>query len=193
MAFSYSESVSGDLADNPGAAFVFGTGADTVSGNTHFGVSPPGGPHFDGDFDSFAFLIPPGTRLTDISLSFVTTSYNAAHAEADWRLCTGSGTCFSPAEGLLGEADVNLFGVSPTSIAFGGALALSPGSYSVRASGLGIAPIDPSAPQSPTGFASWSTDYQWALSVAPVPEPGTLRLFGLSLVGLLAVARRRTA
>jgi hypothetical protein len=60
--FVYSESVSGDLAADLPVATVFAldVGDNTVSGTLGFGL-----------FDSFAFSVPVGTQLTQITFSFV--------------------------------------------------------------------------------------------------------------------------
>ena len=179
----YSESVSGDLGPIPSTGFLFDVGTNTITGTTHFGVNTPGHPHFDGDFDSFAFRVPTGDQVADISVGFSTISDNADKANVELRFCAGVGDCGSD---LLGTQTVNLLGASPVQTNFGVTLPFAAGSYSVISSGLGIAPVDATRAQE-----SWSADYAWNVDVVSVPEPGILSMFGVSLIGLAVAIRRR--
>jgi len=178
---SYSEAVSGDLASSPGSAFLFATGDNQVSGTTHLAVNDaPNLPHFDTDFDTFVFQVPAGTQLASISVSFTTTSYNASKADDELRFCLSGGECTLSDAGLLGAQTLSFLGASPTLIDFGLAFPLDAGSYTLRSSGLGIAPVDVSI-----ASESWSADYTWTLSVVSVPEPAVPWLFGLAVFFLL--------
>lgn len=179
FSFTYSESVSGDLSDLPTTAFGFDVGANTVSGTTHFAVDTSGGPHFDGDFDNFAFTIPTATTLSSISLAFITTTSNVSKADIELELCPGISDGLS---GFLGTQTADLLDASPLDIDFGGAIPIGPGVYTLRMHALGIAPISTSLPE------SWSADYTWTLNV--IPEPGSVALIGLSLISL-GITRRR--
>lgn len=181
--FHYSESVSGDLDANPTTAYSLGIGNNSVSGSTYFGVAVPHRPHFDADFDSFAFNLPAGSRLVGISLTFTTAFSNTVSAIVDERLCPGVGYCF---DGVLGYQTVSFFDAAPLQVDFGGALPLTAGTYTLIADSLGIGPvIDPSRAE------WWSTDYIWNLQVIRVPEPGLLPLLGLGLFVLAAVRRSK--
>jgi hypothetical protein len=183
--FHYSESVSGDLAGVPSTDLSFGIGNNTISGSTHLAVNITGpGPHFDTDFDSFAFSLPAGSQLVDLSIAFTTISSNTVSAYAETRLCLGVGYC--AIADTLGYQTVSFFDVPPLQVDFGGALPLITGTYTLFTSGLGIGPvIDPSFSE------SWSADYEWTLSVIPVPEPELLPLLGLGLAGLAFIRRRK--
>jgi hypothetical protein len=182
--FHYLESVSGDLAGLPGTAYSFGMGDNTISGSTHLAINITGpGPHFDTDFDSFAFNLPAGSRLVDVSLAFTTISSNTVSAYAELRLCPGVSNCFTD---VLGYQTVSFFDAPPLLVDFGSALPLSAGIYTLFTNGLGIGPvIDPFLSE------SWSTDYTWTLTVIPVPEPEGLLLLGISLAGLAFIRRRK--
>ncbi len=179
MPFNYSESVSGDLTSAPNTGFMFDMGNNTISGTTHFGVNTPGHPHYDSDFDGFAFTLPTQMRLASISLAFVTNSYNANKADYELRFCRGI-DCGPNLVNLLGTQSVNFLDLPPPSIDFGAALPSDAGTYSVLTSGLGIGAIDPTNWQE-----SWSADYTWTYTVVRVPEPGVLALFGLGFACLL--------
>jgi hypothetical protein len=67
---TYNEAVSGDLGDAfPATVFTLDIGANTVVGTTSFGFN---GVAFD--FDQFAFVVPAGTHVTDITYAFATTT-----------------------------------------------------------------------------------------------------------------------
>jgi PEP-CTERM motif len=178
----YSESGSEDLTWVPSTAFSLGIGNNTISGSTYLAVAFPDRPHFDSDFDSFAFSLPAGSRLQDVSIAFTTSTYNTAAANLELQLCAGIVQCTG---NILSTLSVNLLNASPLHADFGGALPLSAGAYTLLTSGLGIGPvIDPFLPE------SWSADYRWTLRVTSVPEPGVFSLLGLGLAGF-AIARRR--
>ena len=182
--FGYSESVSGDLAEVPSSAFSFDIGNNTISGSTHLGVNVPDRPHFDADFDSFAFTVPVGSRLVDISIAFTTVSSNTVSAYAETRLCLGVGSC--AIDDSFGFQTVSFFDASPLQVDFGGALPVSAGTYTLFTSALGIGPaFDPSLPE------LWSTEYTWTLRVAAIPEPEVLSLLGLGLLSLIFIRRRK--
>ena len=100
---SYSESVSGDLVAALPAptAFTLDVGVNTVSGTSHYAG--------DIDPDSFAFTVPVGMVVTNVSFAFVRTIGGAA-GHTGFTLDNGN-TIFVPP--VLGQQSVNLFGASP--------------------------------------------------------------------------------
>jgi hypothetical protein len=177
--FSYSEAISGDLDYLPVSAFAFDSGTNTVAGSTRFTVGFPGTPHFDADFDNFAFSLPVAMTLDAITLDFLTTPINASKADIELQLCTGISDCFT---GVLGTQDADLLGPSPLNVDFGGAIPLTAGIYTLHMHGIGIAPVDP------TQLEGWFADYVWSFHV--VPESNSIALAGLGFI-LIFFTRRR--
>ena len=180
----YTEAVSGDLG-LPGTPFLLDAGSNTISGNTHFAFNSPGGPRFDTDADSFAFIIPTGLRLVSMSLSFAATSSNVSGADLELRLCSVVGTCGVDAAELLGTDGIDFLAASPQTVEFGLQFPLAAGSYSLFTSGIGIGVANVSIPQ-----AAWSADYSWVLAVQSIPEPEVLSLLALGLTAMLALRAR---
>jgi len=179
---AYNEWSDGDLGDMPGAVLALDAGLNRISGTTHFAVSD-GPVHFDRDFDSFAFSLAAGQRITGITLSFKTTSFNAARASADFALCASAGPCSFGSAGYLGDETADyLAGGAPQVFDFGdvGALgALGAGIYAINQRTMGISAISLLLPTE-----SWSADYVWTVSVTELPEPGSLALVAAALVAM---------
>ncbi len=171
-AFTYSEGT--DLGDGLPAAtvFSFGIGVNSISG-TSFDL--PGG----FDRDSFAFSIPSGTQLTQISYSFA-GDISGTLAVTRFQLELGNVTNNTLAD--TGSSAINLLGTSPVA-PFGAVLPLGPNVYGIYNIGVGIS--------NPGG---WTINYEWdftvAESVPAAPEPATMLFLGCGLIGLWGARRK---
>jgi hypothetical protein len=168
--FSYSEGVSGDLtADLPApVVFSFGIGTNTITGanSVAIGVSD--------DRDSFAFSIPAGAQLAQVTLAFSLTSNPVILTSATESERLNSGPV---GLGNIAALDVNFLAGSPIN-AYSANLPLGPGTYSIQDFVHGCFPANPNC--------TWTDNYTWSFVVTArgVPLPGSLLLM---LVGFGAL------
>jgi hypothetical protein len=170
--FSYSEGT--DLPALLPATSVFGfdIGTNTVGGSTSFNPDSTGA-----DFDSFAFSIPPGTTLAQVSFAFtIQTSAGVNKAETSFALDNDNAF---PSGAIVATSTIDLLGSSPFAFA-AGALPLGPGTYGLNQLNVGL--VGGSLPR------SWIANYTWSLTVvaASAPEPGSLFLLASGLAAMAA-------
>ena len=172
---SYIESVSGDLAGFPTAAFQFGEGENTISGSTgvHIGTCPHS---ICADFDSFSFTVAAGSAVTAISFTYTLDAIESNTASSAWVLCSGlppdQPACV---QNLLAVSHVDHFAAPPGPNVFATlALPLGEGTYTILEDSLGFFPSGPQG--------AWLADYTWTFDVVTIPEPSSGSLVALALV-----------
>ena len=179
VAFSYSEGIDGDLSGDRLAptTLIAAPGSNTLVAST-----------VGGDLEYLRITLPAGYQLGSLVLDSVTSTDDVAF------IAVQEGTTFTvtpataTASALLGYAH---FGTGP---AAGGA---TPGNDMLDDMGIAPGAIGFVPPLGATDHTFWiqqlgalSFAYTLDFVAVPIPEPGTLALFGLGLLGL---ARWRTA
>lgn len=172
---TYNESVSGDLQSTcPCNVFAFDLGINSISGTTFVNAVLP-----TFDFDSFAFSIPAGMQLTQVTYSFVATFSGAIVTSATDEYLLYQGNTGLPSSQPIGDQSVNFLAGSPVAF-FNAPLPLGNGTYTVK---------DVTKTVSSNG--NWSVAYRWDYTVSAVPEPGTLTLVCLGLTSLFLFRPRK--
>ena len=181
----FQESVSGDLpAEGVLPTFTLDLGVNTFSGTVAYTSFGPGVPRTVVENDGFAFIVPPGTRVSDASV-VMTDDVDARMSVGIWTLYRGSNVAYTP--GLFGELLTCTFPFPPPT---------GPASCSAH---LSSGPLPPQT----YNFNSWAvlprgssatSNYTFSLTLSPiatVPEPGSWALAGTALTAIIARRRRR--
>jgi hypothetical protein len=156
----YNESTGGDLSEyTPFFTFVFDSGTNLVSGIS--------GVVFNIDFDSFAFRIPAGLKMSEGSL--VINDLTGDITSLGWRLGKGS------ADSNGGDLVAYVGGNSPGSSVLP---ALDADIYNLTSTGIG-------------GSGQRTASYTFTFVLAPVPEPTSLWLLAAPALLLGRPVQRR--
>jgi hypothetical protein len=160
--FHYNEAISGDLSvyGAPLTTFGFGIGENTVSGRVGRDVGVVD------DFDSFAFIVPPGAQLIAGQISM--SDYEGDLLYAYWELFAGSANWNTGSK--LGGYSVDSPGAIPL------ATPLGTGVYNFSHILLSFQDFPPS-----------TADYLFTFTL--VPEPPAIALTGFGLFAVLLIRR----
>jgi len=181
---AYNEAVSGDLPENPPFPVLsLDVGANTVSG-TSFVNFPVGGPN-SADFDSFEFSVPANTQL--VGITYTPTVTNDTSGDTTLRMeafvddvpVTKSFACQEFY--IINKTSIGPTCLVPPTNTFAAALPLDAGTYLLFEGQF-----------QPTNFGETDWNYTWSLTVAPIPEPGSIALLsaGLTILGAMMWRRR---
>lgn len=168
----YNESDSGEVdLTYSTSPFLLDIGVNRILGTTSYV-----------DFDSFAFDIPAGLRLTHVDLLFrviddpdIDSALSTSFTIDDDQNQSGPGLAFE-------DFDFSVVS-SPLTSLFAAVLPLGPGGFEMLGGSM-------------TASEFWTLHYEWNLVVEPassVPEPGTIALLGIGLPAVLSYRKRRAA
>lgn len=186
----YEEAINGDLSDQTTTTFNFDVGINTITGSIHNLTLYDTNGNFlgyDSDWDAFLFSIPENTVVPSVNVltSFLNSTGNTSFVNIQWVLTSSLSSTridqslITPAIGFLPPSGGTLWGdllpLTADVIPFSNGA-----SYSVTTPGAsGWGQINPN--QSSGGEVSYTLSF----TVAPVPEPTSIILFGSSLMGLM--------
>ena len=175
FAITYDESLDGDSNLSGTDIGTLDLGLNTISGSIFFdniGFSS----RFD--LDGYRFTVGTGMRLDSFIFDFNNFDYNDANlppsesGSMTWRMVFSNGTSFN-------STFINLFGTSPVEL-FQGLPENGPGLYLLRTDSINV-----------RGGDAWSSDYTFNITTSAIPEPSTILLFGVGLLGLAGIGREK--
>jgi hypothetical protein len=166
---NYDEAVSGDLTPSSAPYFALDVGVNTITGTTSWPY--PG----SSDYDFMLLVLPQSHKITNISLHILSSSVDQGRLA--WTIfddsTAGGGQLASGA--VMNNCCTPWYFTTP--------------SYPISAVNGGVfsAYVGMDAKGS---FLSPSANYQFAITVATIPVPSALWLFGGALTALGAMRRR---